>query len=140
MMLAATLFAVSLQLNGDVAIASWSSYVLGQRWDFIVRKDDLDRSPAWSELIDDPPLPPRSAIQAAQLLLDRLVSNAREWRLRRVRLDQIGRPDGWVYVVEFSEPPPSPLGGLVSRMEIVVLMTGVAVEPKRSPWPPHPPQ
>jgi len=139
MMLAAVLVA-AMQLSGDFVLGTFSSYVLGQQWDFIVRKDDLDQSPPWSELIDDPPLPARSAIYAAQLLLDRLVSNAREWRLNGVRLNQIGRPDGWVYIVEFTEPPPSPLGGLVSRMGIVVLMTGGAVEPQRSPLPPHPPQ
>jgi hypothetical protein len=135
------LFMASLQVSsGDAigrgAIGQWSSYVLGQRWDFTVQRADLERTPPWLESDENPPLSPRRAIASASTLLGRLIPAANAWRFSAVLLQPVGGADRWVYLVGFSEPPPGPLGGIGPMpLQFVVLMNGVAVEPTRSPWP-----
>jgi hypothetical protein len=126
---------VMLQVSGNEMIGQWSSYVLGQRWDFSVSRNDAEQSPRWSVFLDDPPLSPRQAVQVAKVELNELVPDAGAWRLNAVRMVPLGVPDGWIYVVEFGEPPPRPDGGITSSMGIVVLMNGHAVLPTHSPWP-----
>lgn len=134
-MLLAILLITTLQSSGHDVISQWSSYVLGERWDFTVHRGDAEKSPRWSEFLDDPPLPPRQAIQSAQSLLKRLVENADAWPLRAVRLEPMSTSNSWAYIVDFGEPPPRPDGGLTSKLGIVVLMNGVAIEPTHHPWP-----
>jgi hypothetical protein len=95
------ILAAALQASGADITSQWSSYVLGQRWDFGVRRQDAEQSPRWSVFLDDPPLPPRQAIQAAQVELTKLVPNADAWWLHGVRIETMGVQDTWAYIVEF---------------------------------------
>ena len=127
--------ALAMQSVGSGSPATFSSYTEGTRWDFVVSRDDLESSPHWPDTDDSPPIAPRTALRSARLMLARLVSNADQWHIRSVNLQQILSADTWIYIVEFYPPPRSPAGGVVTPMRVVVLMNGRAITPVRSPWP-----
>jgi len=122
---------------GTDNVATFSSYVRAERWDFVITRETLNQTPLWAEAEDVPPLPVRRAMSIAARQLAGLVSDAERWRFAEVSLRPIGEPRHWVYVVDYSEPPPSPEGGLTSRLALLVLMDGTAVAPSRTPWPRH---
>jgi hypothetical protein len=85
----------------------------------------LEQCPDWSEVENDPPLPARSALEAAKRYLPKLISNPEAWSSQEIRLVPI-REKKWVYVIHFSERRL----GLNSPFVIVVLMNGEPIEPK----------
>jgi hypothetical protein len=117
------------------APATFSSYTEGTRWDFVVSRDDIERSPRWADSDDSPPLAPRPAMRSARLMLAGLVPNADQWRTGSVNLQQVLFADTWIYIVEFRQPSKSPAGGVVTPMRVVVLMNGRAIIPVKSQWP-----
>jgi hypothetical protein len=129
------LFAAMIQPSGNDLIGMYSSYVHGERWDFNIHRNDMDQTPRWSAFLDDPPLSPRRAIQAAESELNKLLPNANDWRLSAVHILPVAVQDSWVYMVEFLETPPGTHDGPAQSMSIVVLMTGRAIEPTHRPWP-----
>jgi hypothetical protein len=124
---------LSLMLQGGV----FTSYAGGQRWDFNVRGQDVEKGPRWRETDDAPPLPPRTAVRSARGLLSRLFTDGPDWELGRVSLQQVaGTRDAWLYLVEFSSPlkvRPGALAGSAVRehMTVVVMMDGTAITPVR---------
>jgi hypothetical protein len=120
---------IALQMGSADVTGQWSSYVLGQRWDFTVLRRDLERTPLWADSDETPPLAPRRAIAVARSELERLVPAADAWRLSNVQLRPVHGPGRWIYLVGFDEPAPGPMGGIGQTLEIVVLMNGVAVQP-----------
>ena len=136
-MIVATLLAVLLQSQTDLAAPRFSSYVDGVQWDFVVSPRDVGAAPTWGPDADAPPLPPGAAIASARALLGTLFENSRSWRLERASLHPLREPDLWFYAVEFRRELPS-TSLLGSRpggtMTVVVLMDGAAVTPTRRPW------
>ena len=116
-------------------IASFSSYLGGQRYEFIVSRTALSASPRWGSDEAFPPLAPRAAVPAARQQLEALVTDPERWRLNKISLVPLGEEGTWVYVVELEEPPPRPDGGIHGSLEFVVLMDGSAVSPSVKPWP-----
>ena len=114
-------------------VAQFSSYVRGERWDFDVTRTDLDSAPVWKDTDSAPPLPPRDAIAAAKKRLTELVPDSEQWRVNQVALRPLS--GGWLYVVEYEPPPPTPLGGLTTPVSLVVLLDGRAITPTKTPWP-----
>jgi hypothetical protein len=117
--------------------ASFYSYYSGKKYDFQVTESDLRRAPPWHEHEDNPPLPPRKAVTVASTYLGQLLPDAESWSVEKVSLQRAGGKSdiNWVYVIEFTGPlasGSSQLGGMVHTFTIVVLMNGVAVEPKIS--------
>jgi hypothetical protein len=137
-MLLAILAVLALQQVGQNGIV-WieSSYLPGERLDFAISRSDLENSPKWFELRDDPPLAPRQAVHVAEVRLATLVPDSNAWRLASVSMRPSLVTDAWVYVIQFDAPPAGPLGGsqLSQSLRIVVLMNGVAIEPHRRAWP-----
>jgi hypothetical protein len=134
MLLVFLILALTQPIN-DIVVGQWYSHVLGQRWASLVRQSDVNASPEWKDHTSDPPLTAPQAILIATRQLEKLLPNADEWSLVGIRLEQIARPSTWVYVIEFREPPSGPLGGPTSRLGIVVLMSGNAIEPIHAPVP-----
>ena len=137
-MLSTITLALTLAMQSNVSPpATHNSYVDGQRWEYVVTRQDTESSPRWREVDVSPPLPPRVAIQSARFLLWQLIKDARTWRLASVKLQPIYRPGDWIYLVEFAPPPPRTHGGLINTMTVVVLMNGRAIVPVSSKWPPE---
>ncbi len=115
----------------------------GEGWEFVVRGQDLDKSPRWLESSEAPPLPARAAIRAGRSVLRRMsCKEAEQWELGTVALRPIlGEQDLWVYLITFVEPfdpPKRRVLGSVSRrvIEIPVLLDGTALLPSVGRWPP----
>lgn len=118
--------------TGGEMVARWASYARGERWVSILLRSDLERSPEWVESEETPPLSPRRAVEVARAQMAKVVPDAVAWPLHSIRLLPVGGPRRWVYIVSFSVPPPTTVGGLAgSPFEIVVLMNGEAVPPTR---------
>jgi hypothetical protein len=102
----------------------------GKKYEFHIADQDLQKSPAWGPNQDNPPLPPRRAIDIAKKEIETLLPNGKDWRLYEVTLRPID--SHWVYLVQFLEPLRG--GGnaqqLSSGFQVVVLMNGVAVMPR----------
>lgn len=105
----------------------------GKLYRFAVTAEMVEVSPAWVEENNDPPLSPRLAIKAALSQLLKLVTAAEKWSMNEVRLVPV-RDDKWVYAVEFHRWTPGPPAGTeavpVPPFTVIILMNGVAVEPK----------
>ena len=131
---------MALQISADDSVATFTSYVGRERWDFVVRQLDLERAPKWSETDNTPPLNARAAILAGRLFLRQLLKDGDDWRFDAVVLKPVGPRDGsfWVYVIEFSPPLPKPstveptAGSFISSpLAMVILMNGEAIVPIR---------
>ena len=130
---------VMLQVYTFNGSSTFSSFIDGRQWDFVVTPQDMEGSPRWLATDDNPPVPPGAAVRAARLLLPQLIPSLQpdEWRLGAVTLEQVRRPDVWVYLVflrppDSSCPPPAGCGGSgppKQQMRMVVLMNGQAVVP-----------
>ena len=90
--------AMQEQVNAGAA-ATFSSYVDGQGWDFVVSHEDIGDSPRWLDTDDSPPLSPRAAIRSARVLLSQLMKDADRWRTESVTLRPIDFPGSWIYLV-----------------------------------------
>lgn len=113
--------------------ASFFSYHDGKRFEFEVTSEQLANSPPWVEGQDNPPLPPRRAFEVASAYLRKLMPDAEKWQRRELRLVPVR--EKWVYVVEFTEPPPGNMAEHLSApFGVVVLMSGEALEAKVSTW------
>ena len=137
-MISTLVLVVTLAMQEPVyvgAAATYSSYVDGQRWDFVVSHEDIGSSPRWLDTDDSPPLSPRAVIRAARVLLSQLIKGGNQWRIESVTLRPINYPGSWIYVVSFQQPRPG--GGLLTTMNVVVLMNGRAIVPVSSKWPPE---
>ena len=54
------------------------------------------------------------------------------WESERICLRRAGNPGNWIYVVEMKPPAPGLVtGGLPESIEIVVLMDGKTIMPKK---------
>lgn len=113
--------------------ASFFSYHDGKRFEFEVTSEQLANSPSWAAEQDNPPLPARRAFEVASAYLRKLMPDAEKWQRGGLRLVPVR--EKWVYVVEFTEPPPGNMSTHLSTpFGVVVLMSGEAVEAKVSPW------
>jgi hypothetical protein len=136
-MVATLILAILFQTSSTDNVAGFSSYVRSERWDFAIARATLSQTPVWDEADASPPLPVRRAMSIAAKQLAGLVPDADRWRFEAVSLRQIGGAGHWVYIVDYNEPPPSSVGGLTSRLSLVVLMDGTPIVPTRKPWPQH---
>jgi hypothetical protein len=107
------------------------------RWDSKLTRAMVDQAPAWQEADQWPPLSPRRAIELAWQQLGTLVDDRERWRFSSISLKQVGPQRTWVYIVEISEPPPRPDGGIHSSIELIVLLDGTTIAPLKRPWPPQ---
>jgi hypothetical protein len=128
------LIVVALQ-TADSDVATFSSYIRGERWDFNISLDALNETAPWPDPELSPPLPPRRAIQIAAEHFRQLITDAERWHLKSVSLRPVWDQEHWVYLVEFEEPPPRGDGGIHSSLTFVVLMNGNSIMPTRSAWP-----
>ena len=109
--------------------ATFTSHHGDKRYQFKVTQEMLDRTPAWSEGEEYPPLSPGRAFQIASGRLSKLFPDAEKWRKRRIILHAVG--DKWVYEIDFIEPLPDGLSvGSIGSFSVVVLMNGETIEPK----------
>jgi hypothetical protein len=117
-------------VHAQNSAASFSSYYKGNRYDFNITQERLNRIPSWPATEANPPLSPRKAMAVAVAYLPKLVEDAGKWHQDEVTLTQVGHRDKWVYVVKFSGPlPPGVMDGMVPQMRLVVLMNGEIVVP-----------
>src|SRR5262245_41196782 len=112
------------------AQAMYSSYHGGNRYDFNITSEDLNKTPIWSTDQDNPPLATRSALKMASQYIQKLLANGERWAVHNVELVPMG--EHWVYLVGFYK---GDRPGLFSPFRIVVLMNGEVVEPKVLPYP-----
>ena len=115
------------------AQATYNNYRSGNRYDFNIISEQLAKTPEWTEDQDNPPLSPRAAIKIAKTQMQRLFVDADKWTSRGLQIHQLG--NRWIYLVEFTEPPPpGALDYISSPFRIPVLMNGETVEPQVSAW------
>ena len=110
--------------------ASFPNYYDGKIYESKVTPEMLERSPAWLESADSPPLSPRRALEVAEEYLPKFVSKAKKWRNSKISLYPVG--EKWVYVVEFTEQLPEDVrkyDGPAHLFSVLVLMNGEVVIP-----------
>ena len=118
--------------------AEFSSYFSGNSYDFRPTHEQLANSPAWLEDEPNPPLPPRTAKNAALTYLRTLFDNASTWRVNEIKL--VPLVERWVYVVSFTPPLPRDCQDCMTTLfGVVVTMDGNAVPAVVSRWKPPTP-
>jgi hypothetical protein len=115
-------------------LLSTESFYGDKHYQSSVTLELLEGSPAWPEEQDNPPLPPRRAVEIALGHLQKLFSNAEKWRKGEIRLYPVR--EKWVYIIELIGPPledPKSMSGINPHFAVIVLMSGEPVEPKVTP-------
>jgi hypothetical protein len=113
----------------DIEPLSTRSSYGNNHYEFKVTHEMLDRSPAWADGEEYPPLSPGRAYQIALASFSKLIPNGEKPSKGKISLYPI--EGKWVYTVEFMEPQPAGIyDGPMKSLSIVVLMSGEAVEPK----------
>lgn len=104
-----------------------------------ISSEMLRRSPPWRANEANPPLSARKALVVAEREKARLISPSADrdtvWSLQGMSL--VPRADDrWYWVIEYWGAPGGALGGSPSVLNVVVLMDGTLVQPKkaRDPW------
>jgi len=127
-----TFFLITAMFAAQVDTTFTDEYE-GKKYEFHISSEDLQKTPAWPDSQENPPLTARRAIEIASKQLAGLLPNGKDWRLYSVTL----RPmeNRWIYLVEFLEPlrGDNVIQQQSSGFQVVVLMNGVAVTPKVSP-------
>jgi hypothetical protein len=113
---------------------SWDSYARSKRYEFVIAPTDISKMPIWRDSDENPPLSARKALQIAKAGLADLVSDSKDWTLDTLSLQEVDRGH-WVYLAAFQLfPKDTSFFGQPPTITIPVLMTGVAVKPKVTPW------
>ena len=113
--------------------AEFNSYFSDKRYDFRLTHEELLGTPAWLEDEPNPPLSPRTADRVALNYLRILFDNASDWRLDEIKLVPVG--ERWVYVVQFTPPPPpNCYDCMTTPFNVLVTMNGKAVTAVISRW------
>lgn len=104
-----------------------------------ISREMLQRSPPWRPNEANPPLSARKALAVAEREKARLIRPSADrdtvWSLEGISL--VPRADDrWYWVIEYWGTPGGALGGSPSVLNVVVLMDGTLVQPKktRDPW------
>jgi hypothetical protein len=110
-----------------------SDVVLSRRYTTRITAEHRQRSPAWDDGAENPPLSAKQAKALATQMKDSVVkdSDTHWWGLHGLTL----RPmDGkWIWVVTFREHTRNGIStGPATELDIVVMMDGTALEPKRA--------
>jgi hypothetical protein len=105
----------------------------GKKYEFHISDEDLQKTPAWPDGQENPPLAMRRAVDIATKQIATLLPNGKDWRLYGVTLRPV--ENRWIYLVDFLEPlrGDNAVQQVSSGFQIVVLMSGVAVTPRVLP-------
>jgi hypothetical protein len=100
----------------------------GQVWLSAISQSQIESSPPWRESDARMTLSPNAAIRSARRALARITTNADAWGVGDVTPRAVTESRR-IYAVSFTDPPsPSVLTG-TPTVTILVLMSGVAIEP-----------
>ena len=104
----------------------------GARYWSSVLETDLVGQPEWETLREVPPLSPRRAESAARDRLLETFPAIKDWESEKICLRRAGNPRNWIYIVEMKPPAQGLItGGRLESIEIVVLMNGKTIKPKK---------
>jgi len=107
-----------------------NNYAFGKKYTSTVTQVALDRGPRWKADADDPPLPARKAIRAADALKVRVakLADGWTWEFKGAALKPLGK-DQWYWSVTYEAEKEGVASFGPWRLELIVLMDGTAVEP-----------
>ncbi len=111
---------------GQVVI-NGTYYLGGKSYEFSVSREQVLKTPDWSQKVQNPPLSPRQALVASDAELKQLLPDAANWRLDSITIQPLAIPDKWNYIIEY-RCQYGPLHHM-QTMSIYVLMDGTAVKP-----------
>ncbi len=125
------------ETSGNVHV----SYASEKMYMFEITPETLAKSPSWDRNTDNPPLPARKAIRAANVLKNKLVKDSKDykWYLVSATLEQdwseSSDPGKWWWSINYEAHVRAggETGG-INRLDIIVLMDGTVVEPKISDY------
>jgi len=99
--------------------------------------EQIRKTPKWSPDTEQfPPLPPGRAQALARKQLDRIIPSGQTWYVDAVRTVAVVEGANWLYEVSFRRQYPPDVavyGG--DYVDVLVLMDGTSIEPKRIPCP-----
>jgi len=99
--------------------------------------EQIRKAPKWSPDTEEfPPLPPGRAEAIARRQLDRIIPARQAWYVDAVRIVAVVEGTHWLYEVSFRRQYPPDVavyGG--DYIDLLVLMDGTSIEPKRIPRP-----
>ncbi len=116
---------ISIAHAEEIISGSISAYNNNQKYEYLIKKSALEKSPKWNEDEQNPPLSPRSAVNIAENTLKIYIPETSQWKLNQLTLRKVS--DSWVYVVSFIGPhPKGQYDGIVSTFEIPVVFDGTS--------------
>jgi len=148
-----SVFAMSMVVIAGVCLVPMSampneffeSYAFGKFYVVTIPDDALQRTPAWMEHAENPPLPAHRARKLATQMKESLVEDGDgyKWRLRSLALypldDNPFEPptDKWFWVATFwAMKVEGAATGRPHELQLVILMDGTVIKPDIRPWRP----
>ncbi len=128
--LVAAAVTMALLIAPSRADTTLSSYAFSKRYDVTISGDALEKSPAWKDDAENPPLSARKAIKLANEMKDSLVKDSKDfkWTLQSASLEPAG--DGkWYWLVHYDAVFQGSSTGIPNRLRLVILMDGTVIKP-----------
>jgi len=126
----ATLAAISLFVGVGRAEMRLYSYAFSKQYVVTISDDALQKSPAWAEEAENPPVSARKAIKLADGMKDSLVKDSKDfkWTLRSASLQPAGAGK-WFWLVYYEAEFQGVSTGIPNYLRLVVLMDGTVIKP-----------
>jgi hypothetical protein len=108
-----------------------NSYAFSKQYKVTITDEAIEKSPAWKDDAENPPLSAKKAIKLADAMKDSLVKDSkdRKWKLTSASLEPLG--DGkWYWLVSYEAEFQGGMStGIAPNLRLVILMDGMAIKP-----------
>ncbi len=119
-------------VRADISGISFASYADSKQFKVKVTREALEKSPAWKDDAENPPLSARKAIKLANETKESLVKDSEQyvWKLRSVSLEPAGE-GRWYWLVNYeAHVRRGGSTGIPPNLRLVVLMDGKVIKPE----------
>ncbi|WP_254507973.1 hypothetical protein [Anatilimnocola floriformis] len=109
-----------------------ASYAFSKVYLVTISAEDVERSPAWSDDAENPPISARKALQLALAMKNSLVKDQDnfKWQLKSAELTPtFDRPGKWYWLVTYEAIFQGGSTGMPPHLRLVVLMDGTVIKP-----------
>jgi hypothetical protein len=115
-----------------IALDGYGGWSEGKEYVVVVTKSELEKTPAWTDEDEEPPLPAGRALKLADAMKEKLVQDPKGWKWERYDANLVENTftNRWFWAFKYHCFPQSgALSGAAPHLDVVVLMDGTAVEP-----------
>jgi hypothetical protein len=96
-----------------------------------IPSDVLEKTPAWSDKDENPPLSARKALGMTEEVVKRMIKTPDDWKVKLEGLTLCREGSRWYWHAQFVwHPKAGGFSGVPPHLDVIVLMDGRVIEPR----------